>query len=78
VCPIYEEANRGGGVYSSGPDFMSFVSLATSSAHVDCVRFIKVAGGFGGEGGERSVLDKGLSAVFEEDEVEDDNDLWTG
>lgn len=52
MCPIYEEANRGGGVYSLGPDFMSFVSLATSSAHVDCVRFIKVAGGFGGEGGE--------------------------
>lgn len=71
---IRGEANRGGGVYSVGPDFVSFVSLATSSAHVDGVRFTKVAGGFG-DNRERSVLDRGLSIVFKEDEVEDDDDF---
>ena len=46
------EANNGGGAYSVGPDFVSFVSLATSLAHVDGMRFGIVAGGRGGEGGE--------------------------
>lgn len=39
------ETNRGRGLYNVGPDFVSFVSVATSSAHVDGVRFVKVAGG---------------------------------
>jgi len=55
-----------------------FVSLATSSAHVDDARFVKVDGGFGDERGERSVLDRGLRIVFEEDEVEVEIDFWTG
>ena len=78
---------------------MNFDSLATSSAHVDGVRFVMIAGvedGLGerrgrellvhersreSEGREwayRSVLDRGLRAVFEEDEVEEDGISWTG
>ena len=47
------EANREGGAYTAGPDFMSFVSLATSSAQVDGVRFVMVTGVEEGAGGER-------------------------
>jgi hypothetical protein len=76
------EANRDGGAYNVGPDFVSFVSLATSSAHVDVVRFLKgagVVGGFaGGRGGERLVLGRGLRLFFEEDGAEESDDFWTG
>ena len=34
------EANREGGAYNAGPDFICFVSLATSSAHVEGMRFV--------------------------------------
>jgi len=70
---------REGGAYNAGPDFVSFVSLATSSAHVDGVRLVMVTVveeelGDGREG-ERSVLDRGLRLVFEEDEIEG-GDFW--
>ena len=56
-CTIFQvEANRGGGAYIVGPDFISFVSLATSPAQVDGARFIKVAGRFGDERGELTRL----------------------
>ena len=48
--------NREGGAYNVGEDFVSFVSAATSSAHVDRVRFVSVAGveeGLGGGRGEQ-------------------------
>lgn len=51
ICGAFQaEANREGGAYNVGPGFLSFVSLATSSAHVDCVRFLKGAGMAGGSG----------------------------
>ena len=43
MCTAFQtEAKREGGAYNAGPDFVSFVSLATSSAHVDGVRFVTV------------------------------------
>ena len=45
LCVAFQaEANRGGGAYNAGPDFVSFVSLATSLAHVDGVRFAIATG----------------------------------
>lgn len=47
-------AKRGGGAYKA--DFVSFVSAATSSAHVDEVHFVVVGSvgeGWGGTRGER-------------------------
>ena len=56
------EANKEGGRYTVGPDFMNFVSLATSSAHVDGVRFVIVTGVEGGlrdgRGGELLVHER--------------------
>ena len=92
------EANKEGGRYKAGPDFVNFDSLATSSAQVDGVRFVMVIGAGEGlrdgrgkllvhersresDGQEctyRSVLDRGLRVVFEEDEVEEDGISWMG
>ena len=45
VCVVVQtEAKREGGAYNAGPDFVSFVSLATSLAHVDGVRFAIATG----------------------------------
>jgi hypothetical protein len=42
-CVTFQvEANREGGAYNADPDFMSFVSLATLSAHTDGARFVIV------------------------------------
>ena len=50
-CVTFQaEANREGDAYNADPDFMSFVSLATFSAHIDGARFvivIKVGEGVG-------------------------------
>jgi hypothetical protein len=48
---IQAEANRGRGMKDVGPSFVSFVSLATSSAHVDGVGFTK------GEGTEEGLVE---------------------
>jgi hypothetical protein len=54
VCVGFQaRANREGGAYNAGPDFVSFVSLATSSAHVDGTRFAMVVGVGGGLGDGR-------------------------
>lgn len=72
MCVAFQaEANREGGAYNAGPRFVNFVSAATPSAHVDCVRFVIVTGLEGGwEDGieeQRSVLDRGLRLAFEVD-----------
>jgi len=47
------EANKEGGRYNAEPDFVNFDSLATSSAHVDGVRFVMVTVVEGGLGERR-------------------------
>ena len=58
MCVAFQtEAKREGGAYNAGRDFVSFVSLATSSAHVDGVRFVMATGVEGGLGvGEKGEL----------------------
>lgn len=74
------EANREGGAYNVGPDFVSLASLATSSAHVDGVRFLKGAGVEVADGGEgdRSALGKTLRVVLEVDEIDRADGFETG
>ena len=57
VCtPSQEEANKEGGAYSVGPDFVSFVSVATSLAHVGGVCFVMATGAEGvGDGREEGL-----------------------
>ena len=56
--PFQAEANKEGGAYNVGPDFVSFVSVATSSAHVDGVRFVMAAGVEGVEDGREEGLSR--------------------
>lgn len=76
------EANREGGTYNEGPDFVSLASLATSSAHVDGARLLKgagVEGGVAGGGeGDRSALGKILGLVLEDDEIDRADGFETG
>jgi len=63
ISPAFQaRVNSEGGRYTARPDFVSFVSLATSSAHVDGVRFVMVTGVGGrpgyGRGGELLVHER--------------------
>ena len=50
---VHAVANRERGAYSAGADFVSFVSAATSPAHVDGARFVVVGSVGEGLGGAR-------------------------